>query len=276
MIDVSNPASPVQLGVAKDGLNGFTALDGPQSVVLSGRTAFVASSGSGSLTIIDVGDPANPVQVGVARQGVGGFGALSGALGVSLSGTTAYVISSLSDSLTIIDVLFPPPPLGLRVAGAAEFGGAVFAPNLRSGSGVGLALTSEGEVVATTSSEQFKENIKGAVLDARKVLGLSPVTFNYRESGEVSLGYIAEQLEELGLGDLVVHGANGEPHGIAYDLIPLYHNELLKRHEAEMQKQAAEIKARDERIERLEERLRELDARFSAMEQEGGARKDEG
>jgi hypothetical protein len=141
--------------------------------------------------------------------------------------------------------------------------GEVFAYNLDSDASVAtLGITANGEIVQITSSEQFKENIEDAKLNVQRLLELAPVTYNYNGSSELSLGYIAEQLDELGLTHLVVYDDEGKPHSIAYHLIPIFQNELIKKHEEKIeqlrQEKDEEIKAQQKQIDRLQQQIDEL------------------
>ena len=100
----SLPFTPALLAEIKDGVGGFSQLDGAVGVTVEGTTAYVASYVDDSLTIIDVSTPASPVLLAEIKDGVGGFSQLLGAWSVTVAGTTAYVASINDDSLTIIDV----------------------------------------------------------------------------------------------------------------------------------------------------------------------------
>ena len=88
IIDVSDPASPVEAGFYDTG-------DWVEGVAVSGAYAYVADLDDG-LRVIDVSDPASPV-------GVGGYDTGGRAVGVVVSGTYAYVADG-DDGLRIIDV----------------------------------------------------------------------------------------------------------------------------------------------------------------------------
>jgi hypothetical protein len=151
--------------------------------------------------------------------------------------------------------------------------GRVFMPNLANSiSGLGVEyVPSTGELIVPPSSEQFKDNIKPVALDAEKILELDPVTYNYKETGTPALGYIAEQLDELGLTHLVVYDDDGKPYGVAYKMIPLFQNELLKKHEREIDdlraEKDAEIKQLKQQNADLEVRLQNLEALLSVTQE---------
>jgi hypothetical protein len=123
--------------------------------------------------------------------------------------------------------------------------GGIFASSLGTPAGNPVVFlqydTVTNEIIQVVSSEQFKENIEPVKLDTEKILDLQPVTYSYKNGGGLTLGYIAEQLHELGLTQLVIYDAEGKPYSIAYDLIPLFQNELIKKHEKRLAEKDAEL-----------------------------------
>ncbi len=84
-------------------LAGSLGLGGnPRSVSVSGRYAYVVSSGSGDLKIIDVSDPSTPSLAGSIVTG--------NPRSVFVSGRYAYVVGTGSGDLKIIDVTDPSAP----------------------------------------------------------------------------------------------------------------------------------------------------------------------
>lgn len=69
-----------------------------------------------------------------------------------------------------------------------------------------------------TSARKYKENIKSVTEDeANALLTLEPVSFDYKESGLHTYGFIADDVDEL-IPDnsYVLHNDNGEPDSIPY------------------------------------------------------------
>lgn len=88
IIDVSDPENPLAMGMATDGVDGFSMLSGANGVAVfaigTSIFAIVASYDSKvkqdyGVQVINVTDPQNPVAVGAASDGVDGFNALKGA-----------------------------------------------------------------------------------------------------------------------------------------------------------------------------------------------------
>ena len=77
-----------------------------------------------------------------------------------------------------------------------------------------------------------------------KILDVSPQSFVRKTSGEESFGYMAEELDQLGLRKLVVYDRDGQPRSIRYKKLSVYAVEILK--------------GQQKVIERLEEEIGEL------------------
>ncbi|HEY4486691.1 MAG TPA: hypothetical protein VJB70_03085, partial [Candidatus Paceibacterota bacterium] len=122
IIDVSDPTSPLQVGVIGDSEIGVSAtttatgLDGARGIFVSGRYAYVTAQTDGSLSIIDVSDPANPREVGVISDNAESTTVnntatgLGFANGIFVSGRYAYVTAQIDDAFSIIDVSDPANP----------------------------------------------------------------------------------------------------------------------------------------------------------------------
>ncbi len=136
------------------------------------------------------------------------------------------------------------PPTKLAVAG------------LTAGTGSTLVYDPvTGGIYYQSSSARVKENIRPFVDNWQKVLSLEPKQFTYKESGHQSIGYIAEQLDSLGLTALVQYDQNGNPISINYQLLSVYVIELLKEY--------------NQRIAELESLVRQLQIENSVLKSNG-------
>jgi hypothetical protein len=91
------------LGEDNPAAKGYTStnLDGPVSVYVSGRYAYVASAYNNRLAVFDVSDPANPVAKGFTSTNLASPGS------VFVSGRYAYVASRGNHRLAVFDVSDP-------------------------------------------------------------------------------------------------------------------------------------------------------------------------
>jgi|TARA_R110000744_G_scaffold235710_1_gene353340 hypothetical protein len=102
--------------------------------------------------------------------------------------------------------------------------------NLISSSSTDLGIDSLGNIVIDTSSRRFKdeiENIEFKNLD--KLLELNPRKFKWKSNGSDDWGYIAEEVESLGLNDFVSY-EGGVPHSVKYKKLTILLIAYLKKH----------------------------------------------
>lgn len=108
-------------------------------------------------------------------------------------------------------------------------------------------LTTAGTIQRTTSSRRYKQDIEDLEVDLAAVLAMRPRTWRDKrmvsEDPTTTLripGFIAEELDELGLTVFVTYEANG-PEAIQYDRLTAAHQLVLRDHEARLVAQQAEI-----------------------------------
>ena len=85
------------------------------------------------------------------------------------------------------------------------------------------------------------------------------------ETDEDTLGYIAEEVMELGLPDLVQVDDEGTIHGINYDHIPIYTLEVVKRQQKQIEQQQQEIQNLKAELRKVQ---RQSELGQAAMQQE--------
>lgn len=92
-----------------------------------------------------------------------------------------------------------------------------------------LTIDSSGNVTPQTSSVRFKTDVTPLHDNFSKVLALQPKAFRYKEGGDRAIGYLAEDVADLELNDLVAVDASGAPLSVHYKLLPVYILEVVKR-----------------------------------------------
>src|SRR6267378_978707 len=101
-------------------------------------------------------------------------------------------------------------------------------------SGVGVIVSSSGQLGTVTSSARFKEAIKPMDKASEALLALQPVTFRYKHEldpdGVSQFGLVAEQVEKVNP-DLVVRDEDGNVNTVRYEAVnAMLLNEFLKAH----------------------------------------------
>lgn len=102
--------------------------------------------------------------------------------------------------------------------------------NLISSSSTDLGIDTLGNVVIDTSSVRFKESIEDIKFNnLDKLLELNPRKFKWKSNKTDDWGYIAEEVEALGLSDFVNY-EGGVPHSVKYKKLSIMIIEYLKRY----------------------------------------------
>jgi hypothetical protein len=131
-----------------------------------------------------------------------------------------------------------------------------------AGSGTSLCVNGSSIMRLGSSSRRFKRDIEyidGSKL-AEDALMLQPVTFRYNQTGSFDednekylSGYIAEDIDSLGLDYLVSYDADGLPASVYYDKIAINAIELSKQQKQEIDDLKQTVLQLMQRIETLEE-----------------------
>lgn len=104
--------------------------------------------------------------------------------------------------------------------------------------GANLSMDGVERVLRSTSSRRYKRDIEDAEVDPAPVLAMEPKT--WRDKAEVErdpdteqryVGFIAEDLEELGLTEFLTYDAEGRPDAIQYDRLSVALLAVLKDQE---------------------------------------------
>ena len=126
--------------------------------------------------------------------------------------------------------------------------GNLYTPNLGTGTGTNLVVTTGGEVVRQTSSKRYKKDIENLNFDTSKFMKLQPVSFKWNEKSSSEniedYGLIAEEVEKIDP-QLAIYDGEGEVEGVDYQKINIM---LLKV----VQEQQKIISDQEDRIAKLE------------------------
>ncbi len=123
-----------------------------------------------------------------------------------------------------------------------------------------------------TSSERYKEDIHPFEDDFSKILKLEPKAFTRINSNISDFGYIAEEIDALGIKNLVRY-LNNSPEDVSYEHIPIYIVEMIKINKKELDEMNIQIidlesgvRERQEAIDYMNEKLVELKIQFAEIE----------
>lgn len=152
---------------------------------------------------------------------------------------------------------------GVGIAGGADIDGTITytsAPTTGAAANVNYNTTN-GNIRVVTSSRRYKQDAEDAPDRADGILSLHGRT--WRDRAEVAehpdtdnryVGFIAEELHDLGLTEYLVYDDEGRPDAIQYDRLTVPLVQLAKRQQAQLDTQAAQIADLTARLGRLERR----------------------
>ena len=131
------------------------------------------------------------------------------------------------------------PSEALHVVGNARITGAY---SVTTGSAANVFVTTDGVLQRSTSSIKYKTDVEDYSKGLKEVMQLRPVTFKSINSNndKTYAGFIAEELADLKLNELVENNDSGEPDAISY----AYMVTLLTKAIQEQQEQISLLKKR--------------------------------
>lgn len=153
-------------------------------------------------------------------------------------------------------------PGDVTSAGVGTFNGGVVSSDVKARTlSVGydsVYIDANNRMGKAPSARRFKTDVAPLVIDPALIDGLEPVQFRLigavevlGDDAPVEVGFIAEQLDEVGLGQYVNRDEDGTPHGIAYDrlTVPLV---------ATAQQLSRRVRDLDDRLRAIEDGLAEF------------------
>jgi hypothetical protein len=135
--------------------------------------------------------------------------------------------------------------------GNLYLGGNVFLEATPDGDRANLQMDiNTGQIYWENSSRRYKENIRTLQDDWTKILKVRPV--KYTRPGREDYweyGYIAEEIDSIGITNLVTYDTTGLPNNVNYEKMVLYLTEMVKLQQERLDRQQGQI---DELIVKLE------------------------
>jgi hypothetical protein len=115
-----------------------------------------------------------------------------------------------------------------NVSGGAGTFSMPLIPNIPGSGTADLVVDASGTIQVSTSSVRFKDDVQPLEGDFSRMLELEPKAYTRRDTGDRGIGYLAEDLDALGLRDLVGYDPGGRPLTVDYKRLPVYLLELVK------------------------------------------------
>ena len=129
------------------------------------------------------------------------------------------------------------------------------APNMTDGDNLEWRSNVQGgRVGVNTSSRRYKYNIQPLKVDFTRMLQVEPRIYNRKTEGDDKweIGYIAEEIDSLGMKDLVLYDEQGRPNSLIYKKFIIYTNELVKMQHKDIETLKAQITVLSNEIQQLQ------------------------
>ncbi|MBN1542546.1 tail fiber domain-containing protein [candidate division KSB1 bacterium] len=110
---------------------------------------------------------------------------------------------------------------------------------VESGTRYDVRISSTGVMMRgpqVVSSARYKTDIEPLQDDFSKILAVEPKSYRYKEDNVQDIGLIAEELDQLGLQNLVQYDEQGRPDAVKYDRVSLYLLQVIKQMQARINK----------------------------------------
>ncbi|MFB6309501.1 MAG: tail fiber domain-containing protein, partial [Haloarculaceae archaeon] len=120
---------------------------------------------------------------------------------------------------------------------------------------------------ASASSARYKTNIEPLAADTESVLELEPRSFEYKETEQESVGFVAEEADET-FPEIVVYDEEGRPDGIQYSRLGVYLLPEVRRNRTDTEQLQARVRDQRDRIDELEAELDRKAERVDKLEAE--------
>lgn len=129
--------------------------------------------------------------------------------------------------------------------------GGVWIEHTTTSAGANCYIETTGTIQRSTSSRRYKQDIEDTKVDRDAVLNMRPRTWRDKQQVEADpdtdkryIGYIAEELDELGLSQFILYDDEGRPDAISYDRLVVGAIEVIK----DLAAQVAELRGMVEKL----------------------------
>ena len=196
------------------------------NVAGGGHSDFSYSGNSGYTFIVQQAN-ANQVVEDSLNSNIYGDGRFA-TYGISVTAFSG--LSAGNSVMAIAQPPLPPPDISSATISLTASCLQINTGNLISAAATDLGIDSLGNVVVDTSSKKFKEDIKDIEFkNLDKLLELNPRKFKWKSNKSDDWGYIAEEVDSLGLTDFVNYEGN-IPHSVKYKKLTIILIEYLKKY----------------------------------------------
>jgi len=267
---------------ASGDLNYATAI-GSGSIVPSSNTILLGrTDGSDDVVLfgnlgLGTDSPAHEFDLAVNSGNInmGGGGCPSGSVVIGFNGQLAGCNNYSLRGRNSLDLMLNRPTGGQVIFrennGSAQIilhsGGEFEVRQLGSAGSTQLCRNGSNRIATCSSSLRYKNNVEDFTSGIDILSRMRPVTFNWKDSGDLDVGLVAEEVakvEPL----LVTFNSRGVVEGVKYDRIGVLLVNVVKQQREEIESLRREVANEKEKIGKQEEILSDQNSRIERLEKE--------
>jgi len=104
-----------------------------------------------------------------------------------------------------------------------------------------IGFDANGDLRASSSSLRYKHDIQDLETGLEEVMQLRPVQFKFNGETRTNMGFIAEEVAELGLEDVMLRNEENQPEGVIYANMVSLLTKAIQEQQAQIEELKAEI-----------------------------------
>ena len=201
-----------------DGANGDISVTPNGTGQVAMNSAMTATDSNDRPLVISSTDAANDYNLAVGSgPGILFKIPVTTSIGIGAAIDAVKTVDSDGDKSTGLSFKVSQNDETLDEALRIEHDGGIFMFDLGSaGSGTALVIDGSDEIIPSSSSIAYKDNVRTIDSDSSKVFELTPRSFEWKRDGSSDFGLIAEEVHEV-MPEMVIYNKHGNPEAVKYD-----------------------------------------------------------
>jgi hypothetical protein len=106
-----------------------------------------------------------------------------------------------------------------------------------------IGFDSNGDLTSATSSLRYKHDIETYSKGLDTVMQLRPVSFKFNGEERTNIGFIAEEIEALGLSEVMLYNEEEQPEGVLYENMVSLLTKAIQEQQAMIDELKAQVAA---------------------------------
>jgi hypothetical protein len=253
LLDVTNNADSVLIRIRNDGNVGIGSTDPGNKLVVQGSVAGGTFTG---LRIDNITSNAAGVTSRILMPVFNGAsGTIIESVGNSFDGYGTRIFHGQSPATATYTAFGDPERMRVTSGGNVGIGTTSPATRLHvngtirytsrpaAGTITAIGFDANGDLKASSSSLRYKNDVEDYGKGLSEVMQLRPVSFKFNGEDRTNIGFIAEEIDDLGLSEVMLYDEDEQPEGVIYASMVSLLTKAVQELKAELDDVKAELSA---------------------------------